>query len=79
MLKALLHKTGDTFKSIIFADDHLNHTTNMQRILGQGSIDLVTFRYSKMDEEVSKFNQSDKKHVVKGWNILKEAVATVLK
>lgn len=79
MLKTLLHKTGTKFKSIVFVDDHLKHTTRMQEILGKGKLDLVTFRYSKMDPQVNKFNQSDKKHVVKGWNVLREATTTVLK
>ena len=79
MLKTLLHKTNSKFKSIVFVDDHKKHTTSMQEIMGRTKADVITFRYSKMDNQVKKFNNSDKEHVVKGWNTLRAATTSVLK
>lgn len=64
MLKTLLHKTNTKFKAIVFADDHIKHTKRMHQIIGKmKEIDLVTYRYSKIDPQVEAFNKSDKKKV----------------
>ncbi|MCT4641620.1 MAG: DUF2608 domain-containing protein [Bacteriovoracaceae bacterium] len=62
MLKTLLHKTQSKFKAIIFADDHEKHSVRMHAILGKvKDIDLTTYRYTKIDPEVKRFKESDKK------------------
>lgn len=74
MLKTLLHKTGSNFKAIIFADDHIKHTKRMQQILGNSKdIDLVTYRYGAIDEQVAKFKKSDKSEVNNAWKEFNEA------
>ncbi len=74
MLKTLLHKTGSNFKAIVFADDHVKHTKRMQQILGNTKeIDLVTYRYGAIDDQVNSFKKSDKKEVNKAWKEFNEA------
>jgi hypothetical protein len=80
MLKSILHKTNSTFKGIVFADDHIKHTTRMQAILGnKKGIDLVTYRYGKIDPQVNAFKASDKKDVTKAFNTYKKTIGSVFK
>ncbi len=68
MLKTLLNKTGSKFKAIIFSDDHSRHTKTMQAIMGElKAIDLVTYRYGKIDPQVKAFKASDKKTVIQAY------------
>lgn len=61
MLKTLIHRSGQKFKAIVFADDHVRHTIRMQEIFGKRDpIEAVTYRYSKIDPIVEKFKASDK-------------------
>jgi hypothetical protein len=72
MLKAIMHKTGESFKAIVFADDHIKHTKRMQQILGKTKgLDLTTYRYGAIDAQVKKFKKSDKKDVIEAWNNFK--------
>ncbi|MCO4754374.1 MAG: DUF2608 domain-containing protein [Bacteriovoracaceae bacterium] len=74
MLKTLLAKTKSNFKAIIFADDHKKHTVRMQQIMGKvKGVDLVTFRYSKIDPIVKAFHASDKMPSIKAWEAIKAA------
>ena len=80
MLKTLLTKTKSQFKGIIFADDHEKHTKRMQAILGnKKGIDLVTFRYGKIDPQVKNFKESDKKEVINAFNTFQKTLKTVFK
>lgn len=54
MLKVFLNKFRTSFQSIIFVDDQQKHVDRMHTILGN-KFDLVTFRYSGVDEAVQKF------------------------
>lgn len=80
MLKTILHKTKTQFKGIVFADDHIRHTKRMQAIMGnKKGIDLVTFRYGKIDPQVKAFKASDKKNVIKAFNQLNKTINNVFK
>lgn len=80
MLKTLLHKTGESFKAIIFADDHKKHTVRMNEIMGAvKGVDLVTFRYSKIDPQVKAFHEGKKKESIKAWNTFKSASEAIFK
>lgn len=58
MLKSLIHKTKTKFKAIVFADDHKKHTKSMHQIFTKKKgIELVTFRYSKIDPMVKAFKE----------------------
>lgn len=68
MLKALIHRSGQKFKAIVFADDHEGHTIGMQEIFGERDpIEIVTFRYSKIDPIVKAFKASDKTDVHRSY------------
>ncbi len=74
MLKTLLAKTKENFKAVLFADDHKKHTVRMQAIMGKvAGLDLVTFRYSKIDPMVKAFHASDKSETIKAYEALKKA------
>lgn len=80
MLKTILHKTKTKFKAIVFADDHIKHTTRVQAIMGnKKGIDLVTYRYGKIDPQVKAFKASDKKAVMKAFNTLNKTIGSVFK
>ena len=68
MLKTLIHRSGKKFKAIVFADDHKKHTIRMQEIFGKRDpIEVITFRYGKIDPIVEKFKASDKKDVHRAY------------
>ena len=69
MLKSILHKVKESYKGIIFADDHIKHTIGMQKIMGNTKgTELVTFRYGHIDPQVKAFKESNKKSVVDAYN-----------
>jgi len=73
MLKTLLNRYKKDFKAIIFVDDHQRHVDRMQAILGNLS-DVTTYRYSKMDPEVERFNAMDKTDIIARWLKLEKAL-----
>lgn len=80
MLKTLLHKTKSKFKAIVFADDHEKHTKRMHHIFGKKKdVELVTFRYSKIDPMVEEFKKSDKSESIKAHQTFTSALSSVFK
>lgn len=80
MLKTILNKTKSNFKAIIFADDHKKHTVRVQAVMGnKKDIELVTYRYGKIDGIVNKFKSEDKKPVIKALTTFNKAVNSVFK
>ena len=68
MLKTLIHRSGQKFKAIVFADDHKKHTVRMQQIYGaRDPIDVITFRYGRVDAVVEAFKASDKSAVQRSY------------
>ena len=41
-------------------------------------LELVTYRYSRMDEQVERFDKSDKAGITKKWQTLRDAIAATL-
>ena len=86
MLKTLLARSTRAsanqpfahFKAIVFVDDHQKHVDRMQEAFAGDSIDLATFRYSREDGNVEKFNKSTKHHVIRDWDLLNGFIKTVL-
>ena len=86
MLKTLLSRSTKAsadkplahFKAIVFVDDHQKHVDRMHEAFAGDSIDLATFRYSREDENVEKFNKSTKRHVIRDWELLNGFIKTVL-
>lgn len=80
MLKTLLHKTNSKPKLVLFVDDHSKHTIRMQRILSpMRNTQLMTFRYSRIDPMVERFNSGSKKQVIKNYNLLSKTLLKVFK
>lgn len=77
MLKTLLHKTNANFRAIIFADDHKKHTDRMSETFKNQGLDLSTFRYSKIDPAVKKFQDNDKSKVNNEWKKLKTTIESI--
>lgn len=80
MLKSLLNKTKTKVKAIVFADDHEKHTKRMHHIFGKDKlIELVTFRYSKIDPMVEAFKKSDKSDAIKHHEVFSKSLQSVFK
>jgi hypothetical protein len=80
MLKILLHKTGTKVKAIVFADDHLKHTVRMQAIFGKmNPIEVVTYRYGKIDAAVNAFKKAKKDSVHQAYLNFNNAMNKVFK
>ncbi len=86
MLKTLLARGKDSsrenrfaqFKAIVFVDDRLKHTERMHEAFADEPIDLATFRYSREDDNVEKFNHSTKRHVMRDWEQLNHVIESVM-
>jgi len=76
MLRMLLHKTNNVgkFKAIVFVDDGRHHIKNVREAFEDQPEEVVTFRYSREDPNVDRFNANQtgaKDQVTKAWNKLK--------
>ncbi|WP_146583993.1 DUF2608 domain-containing protein [Posidoniimonas polymericola] len=66
------------FRAVVFVDDHEKHTARVHEALADSPLDLATFRYSREDGNVARFNESAKRHVVEDWNRLHRAIDAVM-
>ena len=66
------------FAAIVFVDDREKHTKRVHEAFEKSPVDLATFRYSREDGNVDRFNKSTKNHVVRDWNLLSAFTETVL-
>jgi len=76
MLKVLLNRYQKNYKAIVFADDQQRHVDRMQAIMGTLS-DVTTYRYSKIDPEVERFDRMDKIKVIQDWAKLEKTVQEI--
>ncbi len=76
MLKVLLNRYKKDYKAIIFSDDLAKHVQRMQAIMGNIS-DVTTFRYSKIDPEVERFEAMDKTEMIEKWTKLKNTIKEI--
>jgi hypothetical protein len=66
MLRILLAKTQQRFDAIVFVDDHAHHVQAVQDAFQHQSLpELWTYRYTKEDVNVARFNPPDEKLVEK--------------
>ena len=77
MLKKLLPQLGRTIQGILFIDDTLKNTQNMQKAFVGTAIDVVTIRYSFLDEKVKQFISSAKDRAIADWEALKTTLDAV--
>lgn len=67
MLRTLLHKTGVAPKAVVFVDDLVKHTDRMHEAFEGSGIEVVTFRYSREDASVKRFERGSKAEVQQKW------------
>jgi len=65
------------YKAILFVDDHSKHTERVRAAWKGRDVELVTYRYARMDAQVKRFAESDKKKVTEQWKKLDEAMRAV--
>lgn len=58
MLRMLLHKSGnvDRYKHIVFVDDNAENTREVRAAFENQPVNVVTFRYTREDGNVQRFN-----------------------
>ncbi|MHC4954474.1 MAG: DUF2608 domain-containing protein [Planctomycetota bacterium] len=78
LLRMLLHLRKKKYKAIVFVDDHAKHTARVREAWHGRDVELVTFRYSRMDEQVARFAKLDKTEMTKKWHTLRDAIRSVL-
>ena len=80
MIKTILNKTNTKFKAIVFSDDHIKHTKRVQAVMSavQG-IELVTYRYGKIDPQVIAFKKSNKKNVINAFDSYRSTMRKIFK
>lgn len=70
MLQALLHKTHREFDAVVFVDDKHKNTDNMEQGFALDDTDALTVRYTREDEKVRRFEESDKAQAIAQWQQL---------
>lgn len=68
MLRIITSKFKYTPKTVIFLDDSLKHVQRVNEAMTNIGIQTYSYRYSKEDENVKRFNASDKSEVTKDWS-----------
>ncbi len=67
VLRSLMHKTKRSFKAILFIDDAVHNTKDVQAAFTDTPITVMTFRYGREDQKVKEFQASDKSEVKRSW------------
>jgi len=65
------------YKAILFVDDHDKHTKRVREAWKGRDVELVTYRYARMDEQVRRFRASEKAKVTAQWKKLSDAIRSV--
>lgn len=86
MLKTLLARSfverladrKRTFSAIVFVDDHEKHTNRMRDAFAGDPVELTTIHYMQEDGNVDNFENSNKAHVIRDWNRLRDFLDHVL-
>jgi len=65
------------YKAILFVDDHDRHSKRMREAWTDRGVELVTYRYARMDKEVQAFKDSDKAKVAAQWKKLGDAIRSI--
>lgn len=77
LLKTLLAKSKADIKAIIFVDDSQKNVDAFNKVMKNSDYAVVSYRYSKEDQEIADFDQSDKKSVTAKWYMLNQALLEV--
>ncbi|MEM1243835.1 MAG: DUF2608 domain-containing protein [Pseudomonadota bacterium] len=79
MLETLLHKTKHHFKAIIFIDDRLYNVEAMYNVFKNKPVDIVVYRYTRLDKFNKDFSQAEKLKTYKQWQKLQKTLERVFK
>ncbi len=79
MLGSILKKTGSSFKSVVFVDDHEKHVKGMEKRFKDTGVDLVAFHYQGMKNFVNEFKSMDKKILINQYQTLKKTIDSIFK
>jgi len=77
MLLALLAKSEQQFKAVVFVDDHGRHVLRVFDALVRRGVDITAFHYQREDDNVKRFQYSDKKDVTTRWRRLDKTLSEV--
>lgn len=60
MLRMILHKSDNVgkYSAIVFVDDQPRHTEHVRQAFANQNVELVTFRYTREDANVHRFNEN---------------------
>jgi hypothetical protein len=79
MLRMLLEKSEKAYRAIVFVDDHKHNVDRVFAAFEDTDVEIVTYRYSREDENVKRFREGEKDTVRKQWNHIKETIIKALK
>lgn len=74
MLRTLLHRFGARFRAILFVDDREKNIREVSAAFLPEEVELRTFRYGREDDDVARFEASDKSAVDRSWRRLDAAL-----
>ena len=74
MLRMLLHKTGQRYAAIVFADDRIHNTDAMYDAFAGTGVDIITFRFSREDPQVRDFQDQGQEKAQRDWQRLRIAL-----
>lgn len=77
LLRMLFELRKLRYKAILFVDDHGKHVRRVRAAWKDRDVELVTYRYARMDEQVKRFRESDKAKVTAQWKKLSDAIRSV--
>lgn len=79
MLRTLIHKTGRRVRAVVFVDNDARHCDRVQNAFADQGLEVVTFRYSREDENSRRFNEGDKTQVSSAWRKLHSSLKEVFR
>ena len=77
MLLTMLARSPKEYKAVVFVDDHGRHVLRVYDALVAREIDIVTFHYKREDDNVNRFEYSDKQEVARQWRRLDKTLDAV--
>lgn len=78
MLITLLHRAKLQPKAIVFIDDHGRHVNRVYDAMSRRGVATSVYHYHREDDNVARFRYSDKKEVVRRWELLSAAFSEAL-
>ncbi|MEM6329012.1 MAG: DUF2608 domain-containing protein, partial [Planctomycetota bacterium] len=77
MLLTMLARTPADIKAVVFVDDHGRHVLRVYDALAGRGLAVSTFHYKREQDNVTRFEYSDKKDVARRWRRLDKSLQAV--